>query len=252
MRLPSSPWDTLSWIDLLSCIICAWIQGHDWLAEGMFTRYQALLVDTLDITLKVCQTLHPLTLFPVAKSGDLLHQCEMLWRRKWQPTPVFLPGESHGQRSLVGYSPWGCRVRHDWAHKHRDRRTNLLQQVWSSRWASWQPWDEWFAGKSNFVEMKTWQAKYAVVRLDGVIEAKALPPRISAKKAELTALMSFATALQLGKKRKLNIFIDSIQVPRATLSYCHLEREILTARNSPMKHKDLVLAHLQTVQLPTR
>ena len=29
------------------------------------------------------------------------------WRRKWQPTPVFLPGESHGQRSLAGYSPWG-------------------------------------------------------------------------------------------------------------------------------------------------
>ena len=30
-------------------------------------------------------------------------------RRKWQPTPVFLPGESHGQRSLVGYSPQGCK-----------------------------------------------------------------------------------------------------------------------------------------------
>ena len=29
------------------------------------------------------------------------------WRRKWQPTPVFLPGESHGQRSLVGCSSWG-------------------------------------------------------------------------------------------------------------------------------------------------
>ena len=29
------------------------------------------------------------------------------WRRKWQPTPVLLPGKSHGQRSLVGYSPWG-------------------------------------------------------------------------------------------------------------------------------------------------
>ena len=29
------------------------------------------------------------------------------WRRAWQPTPVFLPGESHGQRSLVGYSPRG-------------------------------------------------------------------------------------------------------------------------------------------------
>ena len=29
------------------------------------------------------------------------------WRRKWQPTPVFLPGKSHGQRSLAVYSPWG-------------------------------------------------------------------------------------------------------------------------------------------------
>ena len=29
------------------------------------------------------------------------------WRREWQPTPVFLPGEFHGQRSLVGYCPWG-------------------------------------------------------------------------------------------------------------------------------------------------
>ena len=28
------------------------------------------------------------------------------WRRKWQPTPIFLPGKSHGQRNLVGYSPW--------------------------------------------------------------------------------------------------------------------------------------------------
>ena len=29
------------------------------------------------------------------------------WRRKWQPTPVFLSGESHGQRSLTDYSSWG-------------------------------------------------------------------------------------------------------------------------------------------------
>ena len=29
------------------------------------------------------------------------------WRRKWQPTPVFLPGKPHGWRSLAGYSPWG-------------------------------------------------------------------------------------------------------------------------------------------------
>ena len=33
----------------------------------------------------------------------------LTWRRKWQSTPVLLPGKSHGQRSLVGYSPWGCK-----------------------------------------------------------------------------------------------------------------------------------------------
>ena len=37
------------------------------------------------------------------------------WRRKWQPTPGSLPGKSPGHRSLVGCSPWGLRVRHDWA-----------------------------------------------------------------------------------------------------------------------------------------
>ena len=37
------------------------------------------------------------------------------WRREWQSTPVFLPGEYHGRRSLASYSPWGSqRVWHDW------------------------------------------------------------------------------------------------------------------------------------------
>ena len=34
----------------------------------------------------------------------------ILWRRKCQPTPVFLPGKSHGQWRLVGYGPWGCKT----------------------------------------------------------------------------------------------------------------------------------------------
>ena len=41
---------------------------------------------------------------------------KIAWRRKWQPTPVFLPGKTHGQRSLVGYSPWGC-TEHTHIHK---------------------------------------------------------------------------------------------------------------------------------------
>ena len=39
----------------------------------------------------------------------------MHWRRKWQPTPVFLPGESQGWGSLVGCRLWGRRVGHDWS-----------------------------------------------------------------------------------------------------------------------------------------
>jgi len=48
---------------------------------------------------------------PLANTGDKRHGFDswvrkIPWRRKWQPTPVFLPGESHGQRSLTGYSLW--------------------------------------------------------------------------------------------------------------------------------------------------
>ena len=35
-----------------------------------------------------------------------MHVSVKHWRRKWQPSPVFLPGKSHEQRSLAGYSPW--------------------------------------------------------------------------------------------------------------------------------------------------
>ena len=40
-------------------------------------------------------------------SGSFLIVCTCIWRRQWQPTPVLLPGKSHGLRSLVGCSPWG-------------------------------------------------------------------------------------------------------------------------------------------------
>ena len=43
------------------------------------------------------------------------------WRRKWQPTQVFLPGESHGQRSLEGCSPWG--------RKESDRTERLTRSL---------------------------------------------------------------------------------------------------------------------------
>ena len=58
------------------------------------------------------------------------------WRRKWQPTPVLLLGESHGQRSLEGYSPWSCQesdgTEHTCLSGHRGealRRARRLQRI---------------------------------------------------------------------------------------------------------------------------
>ena len=45
----------------------------------------------------------------VGDLGSIPEPGRFPWRRKWQPTPVFLPGKSYGQRSLVGYSLWGCK-----------------------------------------------------------------------------------------------------------------------------------------------
>ena len=47
---------------------------------------------------------------------------KMPWRRKWQPTPVFLPGKCHGERSLAGYSPWG--------HKESDTTKQLNTHIY--------------------------------------------------------------------------------------------------------------------------
>ena len=68
--------------------------------------------------------------FPASASGkESASQCRIhkrqqfdplirkIWRKKWQCTPVFLPGKSHGKRSLAGYSPWG--------HKESDTAEHL-------------------------------------------------------------------------------------------------------------------------------
>ena len=51
-----------------------------------------------------------------ANVGDICRRCRFYpwfrkipWRREWQSTPEILPGKSHGQRSLAGYNPWGCK-----------------------------------------------------------------------------------------------------------------------------------------------
>ena len=66
----------------------------------------------------------------------------MPWKRNWQPTPVFLPGEFHSQRSLVGYSPWGHkRVGHDSTTKQQQQPVvQWLRLCFHYRGHEFDPW----------------------------------------------------------------------------------------------------------------
>ena len=72
------------------------------------------------------------------------------WRRVWQPTPLFLPGESHKQRSLVGYSPWG--------HKKLDRTEQLSSHTKSNGSKSKNKW--W-----NLIKLKRFCRAKEIVKL---------------------------------------------------------------------------------------
>ena len=72
------------------------------------------------------------------------------WRRKWQPTPVLLPGKSHGQRSLVGYiqSMGSQRVGFDWATSLSLSRMTADSRKWFYRGSN-SSWEERCGGKST-------------------------------------------------------------------------------------------------------
>ena len=65
-------------------------------------------------------------------SGSIPGSGRSPWRRKWQPTAVFLPGKSHGQGSLVGYSPWGHKESGTTEHDVRSYLQNAVTVVESS------------------------------------------------------------------------------------------------------------------------
>ena len=84
------------------------------------------------------------------------------WRREWQPTPVFLPGEFHGQRSLPGYSLWGCKESamteeiSVWCmHTHRHARTHTILYHITPCSVAWWKWKRAKVGlKLNIKKIK--------------------------------------------------------------------------------------------------
>ena len=78
------------------------------------------------------------------------------WKRKWQPTPVFLPGESQGWGSLVGCRLWDRRVGHDWA-------TSLSLFTFRHWRRKWQPTPVFLPGESQG-QRAWWAAVYGVAQ----------------------------------------------------------------------------------------
>ena len=73
------------------------------------------------------------------------------WRRAWQPTPVFLPGESHGQRSLVGNHRWGCEESDTTQRLNKNNcgKPHKHPQQWASFDAAPNPWEQPSGGRSE-------------------------------------------------------------------------------------------------------
>ena len=103
--------------------------------------------------------------------GETIVVC---WKRQWHPTPVLLPGKSHGWRSLVGCSPWGCKELDTtkWLHFHFQRlsrnfdwqREKFVQHrhgicVYISKQSEWKLWSEMLLGggpgRENFGKILT-------------------------------------------------------------------------------------------------
>ena len=85
------------------------------------------------------------------------------WRRTWQPTPVLLPGKSHGQRSLVGYSPWGHKESDTTERLHCCSNTfkvNEVPFVWF--WFSF--FQEWIQSKLAVIYSKACSACISLKR----------------------------------------------------------------------------------------
>ena len=86
------------------------------------------------------------------------------WRRAWQPSPVSLPGEFHGQRSLAGYSPWGCKEsdtteqlsKHAEAAEAKAMSKQEVVAAWTERAGKGQTWGKLGIDLGRNIGMTGW------------------------------------------------------------------------------------------------
>ena len=75
------------------------------LAEAVSQKLSTLMIHRVSLVAHTVKNLPKCS----RSSGFDFWVGKIPWRREWHPTPVFLPGKFHVQRSLLGYSPWGCK-----------------------------------------------------------------------------------------------------------------------------------------------
>ena len=114
---------------------------------------------------------------------------EILWRREWQPIPVFLPGKSHGQRNLAGYSPLG--------HKKSDTteqltHTHKLHGGQSGRYHI-QPFNQKNSRENKLKKIKEETLEYTNAEERPKFTVKKSPPSVKRNGLKRTYLNSHCT-----------------------------------------------------------
>ncbi|XP_064258694.1 LOW QUALITY PROTEIN: uncharacterized protein LOC135289190 [Passer domesticus] len=183
-------------------------KGSPWLSPSRMIKFQVILTEQDDVTLKTTNLLNPaLFLGTTTEEGPLEHDCVEV-------------------------------IEYTYSARKDLKDVPLEQPEW-----------EVFTDGSSFVENGTRYAGYAVATVSTVVEARALPPNISAQKAELVAL---TRALELNEGKRVNIWTDS----KYAFGVCHVhkalwkERGLLSSQCTHIKHQDAVLQLIKAVQKP--
>ena len=97
----------------------------------------------------------------------------ILWRRKWPPTPVLLPGKSHGWRSVVGYSPWGRKESDTIERLHftlMAQKVKNLPTMWET-WVQFLGWEDLEKGMENQSRILAWRILWTEATVHEVTES---------------------------------------------------------------------------------
>ena len=121
-------WHDLFVFNFFSCQCLSSLPSQHWQSLPLVLNWASLLLDFCYVKLRASVVAQCSKTHLYCRRQVISPWVEkILSRRKWPPTPVFLPGKSHGQRSLAGYSPWGRKESDmtEWLDRHTHTNTHV-------------------------------------------------------------------------------------------------------------------------------